>query len=454
MCKIFFKSGSMKKVLFVLFSLITLLSKATVINVTPVGAGVDMASNINTAIASATSSVFFIDTIKFPSGSYRVDGTISITKKVCMVGAGIDTTILYRDESISDATLTGWGPMFNFIINSNRNSRIVIWRITFKGQVPNITTGDGGSLASDIGVKINNAVDFIIHDCKFMYFGDSGLQIRHRDYLARGLIYKSQFYRNSKGYLGLGLGYGIVIYGEGLRWIDNIQLGDENAIYVEDCQFDYNRHDIASAGGALVVGRYCKFRNHIAVRSAHSWDTHQDRGPGNSTNTFGTRRYECYGNSFINTTQYDGVTPVASPVCEDSIQERAIGITNGDGVVFNDTVIGYRFGLGVIQSENTSGPYPWYGQPGYKSGLSKGASHTGTDARSGEGDLYYWNLQVTTYTTTCGGPSTAFINYDAVANGGTGVYIVADRDYHANVQKPGYKPFPYPYPKRAKIKWY
>lgn len=446
----------MKKLKLTLLSLlIALISNATVYPVTATSSGVDMAANINSAIALCTNSVFFIDTVKFPSGSYRVDGTINITKRVCLYGAGIDTTILYRDESISDATLSGWGPMFNFIINSDRKSNIIIWRITFKGQIPNITTGDGGSLASDIGVKILNAVDFIVHDCKFQYFGDSGLQIRHRDYLARGLIYNSQFFRNSKGYLGLGLGYGIVIYGEGLRWWDNVQLGDDKAIYVEGCRFDFNRHDVASAGCAQEVVRYSKMRNHIAVRHAHSLDTHADYGPGNGTNTFGTRRFEFYGNSMINATYYDGVTPITSgSVCDDSIQERAIGILNGKGVVFNDTIDGYRFGLGVIQQDDITVPYPHSGQIGFESGLKCGPSHTGIDVKKGEGDLFYWNLQFTTHATTCGGSGlAAFYNYDAVANGGTGVYLQVDRDYHQNVVKPGYKPRPFPDDRRLKIKW-
>ena len=438
----------MKRIINFLLLLIAFNINATVINVTPVGAGVDIRPNINTAVTAASAG----DTVKIPAGSYRVDNTVTITKKISLIGAGIDTTILYRDESISDATLAGWGSMFLFNINSDKASNITIAKITFKGQIPQIASGDGGSLAADIGVRINYAVDFVVHNCKFMYFGDSGLQIRHRDYLPRGLVFKSSFYRNCKSTTGLGLGYGIVVYGEGLRWVDDVQLGDLRAIYIEDCQFDYNRHDIAGAGGCQVVGRYCQFRNHIAVKNAHSWDTHQDRRPGNGTNTYGTRRYEIYGNSFINATWYNGVTPVVSPVCEDSIQERAIGITNGEGVVFNDTISGYRFGLGTVQNESNAFPYPYPGQPGYASGWRFGPSHTG-DGRRGEGDLYYWNIVFTTYATTCGGACSLFWNYDEVGHGGFGGYILADRDYHANTVKPGYKAAPYPHPKRVKYKY-
>jgi hypothetical protein len=438
----------MKKIISFLLILIAFSGHSTTITVVDPGVLISITANLNTAVAAAVKG----DTVKIPAIVRRLDGTVTISKMISIIGTGIDTTILYRDESISDATLEGWKNMFVFDINSDKSSGIYISKITFKGQIPQIVSGDGGSLAADVGVRINNAVDFCVHDCRFQYFGDSGLQIRHRDYLARGLIFKSQFFRNCKSSTGLGLGYGIVVYGEGVRWVDNIQLGDENAIYIEDCLFNFNRHDISSAGGAQVVGRYCKFRDHIAVKSAHSWDTHADRGPGKGTNTYGTRRYECYGNSFVNQYQYNGTTPVTSPVCEDSIQERAIGIQNGDGVVFNDTVSGYRFGIGALQGEDTTGVYPWFGQVGYASALRFGANHTGV-GRKGEGDLYYWNCVVTVYSTTCGGASSAFRNYDLVANNGTGRFIKDNRDIHANVVKAGYTPAAYPYRKRAKIKY-
>lgn len=220
----------MKKFLFSIFILLTFALNANVITVTDPGVLVSITTNLNTAVASANAG----DTVKIPGISRRLDGTVTITKKISLIGAGIDTTILYRDESISDATLASWGPMIIFNINDKKKSGITVSKITFKGQIPEIVSGDGGSLAADIGLKIVNATDFVVHDCKFMYFGDSGLQIRHYDDLARGLIFKSQFYRNCKSSTGLGLGYGIVIYGEGNRWVDHVQLGDLNAIYIED----------------------------------------------------------------------------------------------------------------------------------------------------------------------------------------------------------------------------
>ena len=177
----------------------------------------------------------------------------------------------------------------------------------------------------------------------------------------------------------------------------------------------------------------------------------KDRGPGNGTNTYGTRRYEIYGNSIINTTYYGGVTPVVSPICEDSVQERAIGITNGEGVVFNDTIAGYRFELEQFKMKAAQFLTVLWSSRIWKWIALRNITHG--VGRKGEGDLYYWNISYTTYSTTCGGPCSLFWNYDEVGHGGFGGYIVADRDYHANTVKSGYKPYPYPHPRRAKIKY-
>jgi hypothetical protein len=432
----------MKKLQLTLLSLlVAFLSNATIINVADPGIFTSITTNFNTAVSASSD----YDTIRLPGVPRRIDNTVTITKKISLMGSGIDTTVLYRDESISDATLSGWGPMVTFNINSNRSSKIFIWRITFKGQIPEFTSGDGGSLALDIGLKVVNAVDFIIHDCKFQYFGDSGLQIRHRDDLARGLIAKCIFYKNAKSPTGLGFGYGLTIYGEDLRWPNSVQFGSKNFIFVEDCQFDYDRHSEASAKCAQFVFRHNRIGHHFVPHS-HAIDTHQNH-PGGS-NEHGTRACEIYGNYIVNTTYLGGTTALFNGMCEDSIQERAIGCGNGDMVVHDDTINGYRFGVGAYQDENTVVTYPRIGQLGYES-ASRG---TGTDKAEGAGDLFYWNITFTNWTTTCGGSTALYHNYDLIANGGTGKYIVDGHETH-NVAKPGYVPYPYPHPMRGKIKW-
>jgi hypothetical protein len=87
-------------------------------------------------------------------------------------------------------------------------------------------------------------------------------------------------------------------------------------------------------------------------------------------------------------------------------------------------------------------PYPYYNQPGWVSGMRNSGS-TGTDSFNGDGDLWYWNNNFTSFTLTGGGTCSAFWNYDT--NGGTGIYFAANRDYHAQA-KPGYVPYIYPHP--------
>lgn len=418
------------------------------INIVNPGNGNDIRTNAMTAIAAAADG----DLVLFPSGSFTVSQTITITKKIRLGGAGIGNTILYRDEATSDATLTGWGPMILFNINSDTRSNVEVYGIEARSQIPLITAGDGGSLAADVGLKFINCVDFKVHDCKFMYFGNGGIDVRHRDYLARGLIYNCQFFRNAKGTDGLGLGYGVVVYGEGLNWVKNLKYGTADAIFIENCDFKYHRHSIACAGCSRYVARYNTFDfNIISPPYSHCIDTHQDRGLGNGTNTYGARLTEVYNNTITNTTRIDGVTAMANGCPDNQIEERAIGCGNGDMVVHDNTISGFRFAVGVYQGESSSAPYPYLHQIGYASGKAKGRNHTGTSAAQSDGDLWVWNNNFTTFTLTGGGACQYLWNYTAAAYGGPGVstdYIALDRDYHLSA-KPGYVPYPYPHPRRT-----
>jgi len=162
-------------------------------------------------------------------------------------------------------------------------------------------------------------------------------------------------------------------------------------------------------------------------------------------NTFGTRAVEIYNNSIINSTRIDGTTPMANGCPDNQLEERAIGITAGDALVYSNTISGFRFAIGLISSEATASgsPYPYIQQPGWLSGLRNSGS-TGTDNFNGNGDLWYWNNNFTTFTLTGGGTCVLFYNYDA-SGGTTGTYFTINRDYHA-IAKPGYVGYVYPHP--------
>ena len=152
----------MKRIkLLALLILFSIHSFGATINVANPGTGNDIRANWNTAIASANDG----DLVVIPNGSFTVTQTLVTTKKIKLKGGGIGVTILYRDESVSDATLTSWGPMITFNINDDRPSGVEIAKLELRSQIPLITAGDGGSLAADIGLKMINCVDFLIHDC-------------------------------------------------------------------------------------------------------------------------------------------------------------------------------------------------------------------------------------------------------------------------------------------------
>jgi hypothetical protein len=290
-----------------------------------------------------------------------------------------------------------------------------------------------------------NCVDFIITNCKFQYFGNGAVAIQHDDSLASGLIYKNQFIQNFKGSDAMGLGYGIVITGNGKRWITDPQLGSKNFIFIEDNTFYYHRHSIAAAGCAKYVARYNTCNHNIAAGPyQHCIDTHDARGPGNGSNTYGVRAVEVYNNQLINSTFVDG-TPIAPGGSMSNVEEKAIAIKAGDAVVFENTIQGYRFGIGIL-SEHATGNYTYICQPGYLSGKQYGTSHTGTDAQHGNGDLFEWNNHFTPYTSSPAKTSTEFYNYNQ-SNPITGApYFVNQRDYHTATVKPGYTSYTYPHP--------
>jgi len=427
-----------------------IISSALVSNtiyITSPGATNDIRANFNTAVSSANDG----DIVVVPNGSFTVTQTVTITKKIKVTGGGIGVSILYRDESVSDATLSGWGPMITFNINDDKPSGIEFAKLELRSQIPLITAGDGGSLASDVGLKFINAVDFLVHDCKFMYFGNGGIDVRHRDYLARGVIYNCKFYRNAKGTDGLGLGYGVVVYGEANKWYSNTQLGSSNFIFIEDCRFDYHRHSIACAGCSRYVARYDSVMyNIVSPPYSHAIDTHQDRELTSGTNRFGARATEVYNNWIINPTRIDGTTAMANGCPDNQIEERAIGCGNGDMVVHDNYISGFRFAIGGYQGESNTYRYPYLHQVGWASGKQYGRNHTGTDGSKGDGDLFYWSNTFTTFTLTGGGACQLFWNYTASGGNGTSSnYLMLERDYHPSA-KPGYVPYTYPHPLRAK----
>lgn len=394
-------------------------------------------SDILPAVQNAVDNASDGDRIILPEGEFIVNGSIQITKFVSFIGKGFKKTILYRDTSLSDSILSlrSWKAILNFNIQNDNPSNIVVSGICFKGKKPAVVNGDGGSRAGTIGIRMSDCVDFVIENCRFEYFGDSGIEIRHKDTLARGLVRKNEFYYNAR----FGLGYGITVYGDGKQWIKDPHFGSANFIFIEDNLFDYHRHSIASNNGALFVVRYNTILNNVAASGDHAIDMHEGRpGTGES---MGSRAMEVYNNVLINTTYtYGGRIRKGERIGMSSLESAGIAVRNGEALVYNNEVKGYRY---AVEMSNwylggTPQPYPVLYGPGYISGKEFGPDHTGINPPQSDGDVFIWNNKVSPFLEDEWNIFPPFHNEEPD-------WWKEGRDYHL-APKPGYKPYTYPYP--------
>lgn len=436
--------------------------------VTNPGNGNDIFANVQTAVNSCAASG---DSIVLPAGSFTFSGQITTSKKFNLYSVlpatctwsgfandySIESplvlscfTTLYRSESMSDSTLsTGGGggtSMAFFKFTDPAGSAPVsptfdgfkISDIEFKSKIPSqngypanggpTPAADGLSLASDIGINIIKSVDFQITRCSFKYFGNGAISYTHWDSVARGLIYKCNFDQNAKGADGLGLGYGIVVYGQNLTWITNPKFGSNNFLFVENCSFNLHRHSIAGGGCGRYVARYNYIQDNIVtyLRSCHAIDGHGRRGGSlGSGNYFATHTIEAYNNKIINQYRYDGThtsakVPIGGTTNEDDLIERGIWTKESFALVYNNIIKGFRFGTGVqleyvnIYGDGNTG-YPQKYTFGEPSAITGGASNPNGDL----GDSWFWNNDVHLLNGVCYN----FYNY-------TPSIFQANRDYH------------------------
>jgi hypothetical protein len=399
--------------------------------------------NIQPAIQAAVISAVNGDVIELPAGQFIVNSNVLITKFISFKGAGLGKTILYRSEAAPDDLLStgvNWRGIFRFNINSTLKSGIVVSDITFKSKKPSVVSGDGLSVAADIGIEMVNCVDFVITRCRFENFGNGAVSVMHDDSIVGGLIFKNEFYHNVKGYDGLGLGYGIVIYGANRKWIASPRFGSSNFIFVEDNVFDYHRHSIAAGGCGLYVFRHNTVKNNVAANTAHAIDAHE-ASLAAGDNYYSTRAIEVYNNDIVNTTFRDGTGNVANGTVITAgksvtlLVECAIRPRGGEAVIHDNYIEGYRFGVGLINTLATK--YPSSYQQGYLSGLKYGDTHTGVDGDKGNGDIFIWNDNFKLYDIRTN-QNVYFYNYSPD-------YIKSDRDYHL-FAKANYNTYTYPHP--------
>lgn len=401
-------------------------------------------NDIQPLIQAAVNSANLGDEIFLPKGTFILNSTVTINKFISIRGAGIGQTVLYRSESVSDSQLEFWESMFLLDINSDDSSKISIKGITFKSKYPSIDGADSGSMAADKGIKIVNCVDFIVSECRFEYFGHSGIYVLHKDTLSKGLIFKNEFYHNVKSEKnvalpGLGLGYSVSVFGQNTQWVTTPNFGTSNFIFIEDNIFDIGRHAIAAGGCAKYVARYNLITNFLIAQAVDAHEAQEIVG----LNYYATRAVEIYNNTIVNTTFKDGTPlPSSNLINRDSrnMSNNGIIIRGGEAVIHDNIISGFRMGVGItdfVHTGTTTYPIPY--QIGYNSAVSQGSSHSGTNLPQGDGDLFIWNNSISVPKDLDRATADIY-NYDLTK-------WTEGRDYH-KVSKPGYTSYTYPHPNR------
>lgn len=314
---------------------------------------------------------------RLPEGCYRMTSTVNLPPGTRLVGAGADQTILYRDPE---------GHFLQPILRvSGGGSTTGGTQISGLALVGVRDTEDTGE---DYGITLSSVQGFRVDHCYFEGFGFAGVRVEG---VSSGVVDHAIFIDNYKNGIN-NLGYGVVVYGTG-GWATDPEPGGTQATFVEDSLFVGNRHAIAASAGAHYVFRYNQVLRSV---KACAVDAH-GMGYGSA---HGTRYVEIYNN-----------------VIEDPVYDWCgIGIRGGAGVIFENTIKGYKNPILLILEwgtpESLKAEYPAFDQVQ---------------------ELYIWDNQIT------GGPSKPQVDETGIG------FIEAGRDYFIE-PKPGYVPYEYPHP--------
>jgi hypothetical protein len=314
---------------------------------------------------------------RLAEGCYQITSTISLQPCTQLIGAGADKTILYRDPKRNYSA-----PILRVVGNANKRCVTQISGLALVGVRDTEDTGQ------DYGLMISNLPDFRLDHVYFEGFGFAGVRVQGN---SSGVIDHAIFIDNFKRGID-NLGYGVVVYGRG-TWSTESQLGGAQATFVEDSLFVGNRHAIAASAGAHYV-----FRNNQVLHSvvACAVDAH-GMGYGSA---HGTQFVEIYRNE-IKDPHYD---------------ECGIGIRGGAGVIFENTIQGYKNPILLILEWGTPEIYK--------------AEYPALDQIH---DLYIWDNQIE------GGYSEPHVDETGIG------FIEAGRDFFTE-PLPGYVPYEYPHP--------
>ena len=324
-------------------------------------------------VRSALSSLGHTGTVFIPAGKCDWGANqLIVPSGVALMGSGRDTTYLYRSARVQPNVY-----LIRYECKNDSPAVLADLSLVGAGLIDNEDRGVG---------LLNGCVDFEVSRSRFSRFVFAAIEVRGPR-TQRGVIYDNEFIDN---YIpkGNSPGYGIVVFGDA-TW-PSLELGSENAVYIEDNYFRGNRHHIASNNGSRYV-----FRNNIAIATDMTKDFSQVDAHGLSSSPRGSRSWEIYNNQFkANLTSGRNLA--------------GIGIRGGDGVIFGNTFRGPIAHPVLLSLEGGKcGDYPTMDQ-----------------IRDAYIDV----------------PDESVTNKCAVS-------IKPGRDYHIS-SKDGYRPFVYPHPLR------
>lgn len=329
-------------------------------------------SDVQAAVNSgATGAV-----INIPAGTcdWRAN-TLTVPGGVSLKGEGRAATII-RGSS-------GTGNLITIDCSNGKTSNFSNMALIGKA---NPAIWDGGLLLSG-GCK-----DFMVFNSGFSDFVNFAISV-YDD--SRGVIFKNNFLNNFRdGQTGGATGYGVVVYGDS-TW-PLLELGTENAVFVEDNYFYGNRHNIASNNGSRYVFRYNNVTATGSVMNYAMVDAH-----GFASSPRGSRSWEVYNNTF------------STKLPPGDWARTCMGMGGGDGVIFNNVLTNPDKISRTIElwAPRQALAYPAKDQ-----------------MRSG----YFWNNS----------PNTLVNN--------SPTHFVEGRDYFL-YPKPEYRPYAYPHPLRQTL---
>jgi hypothetical protein len=343
------------------------------------------------------------DTVIIPAGTLIVNEQITVNGSINIIGAGIDTTIIY--SSLTD--------------DSNAPIRIVgtegtpfrITGITFKGRSTSMADADNHS---DFLIIDGTCKNWRIDHCKFTNGGYYGVFIIGYTY---GVVDHCEFINAANDGLHISDRPGNPIGSD--SWNRPSSLGTDKAIYIEDCNFVFD-HKGNGAVEAEYGARYV-FRHNIV-----STTTSRDASPpyqnptqcdahGNTQWGRGTFSVEIYENTLSSTDTYYGIY-----------------IRGGTGVIFNNTLTGV-FHLPIVFTDYNSFMYT-------DTTTLCGFVACDYPAPDQVNNFYIWNNTLNGSIIADSTPAPYVIN-----RGLDRTHIQKNRDYFDAVM-PGYTSYKYPHP--------